>query len=194
MFLRNRFIVLLLSTVFAIAASPAESEQTLPEQYSAFAVSTGGPLTSAVAGQIDITISRWSAEEETDRFLAILKKGGQDELVDEFNDTKPVGTIRTPGSLAYDLRFAQEESLGDGMRRIVLATDRPMSFSETVNRPMSVDYPFTYIELRVNAEGKGEGSLAVASALSTTRNGKMIQVHNYDTQAIQLKEVRRTAR
>ena len=194
MFLRNRFLCLLFSTVFAIAASPAESEQALPEHYSAFAVSVGGPLTSPVAGQLDITVTRWSTEAETDRFLSALRKGGQEELVDEFNDTKPVGSIRTPGSLAYDLRFAQVEELGDGIRRIVLATDRPMSFWETVNRPMSVDYPFTYIELRVNADGKGEGSLAVASALATTRNGKMIQVYNYAAQPIRLNDVRRVTR
>lgn len=194
MSLRNRIVYLALSTAFATGASAVASEQTLPEQYSAFAVSTGGPMTGPVAGQLDITITRWSPESETDRFLAALKKGGQDQLIDEFGDVKPVGTIRTPGSLAYDLRFAQQEDLGDGLRRIVLATDRPMSFYEVVNRPQSVEYPFTYIELRVNADGNGEGKLAVASALSASRNGKMMQVYNYALQPIQLNEVRRTNR
>jgi hypothetical protein len=39
---------------------------------------------------------------------------------------KPVGRIRTPGSIGYDLRFAQQRKLPDGDREIVVATDRPM--------------------------------------------------------------------
>lgn len=194
MFIRNRIICLLLSAAFAFAATPASSGQgRLPENFSAFAVSTGGPRTPAVAGQIEITIERWSTEAETDRFLAALKKGGHEALIEEFHDVKPVGTIRATGALGYDLRYAQQEELGDGLRRIVLATDRPMSFYETVNKPLSSDYPFTYVELRVNSDGRGEGKLAVASALAASRNGKMIQVYNFDTQPIQLNEVRRRA-
>jgi hypothetical protein len=196
MFIRNRFIVLFLATVFAVAATPATSseQQQLPEHFSAFAVTTGGPLTPAGAGQVDITVTRWSTEEETARFLTALKKGGHEALIDEFQDVEPVGTIRSPASLGYDLRYAHSEDLGDGMRRIVLATDRPMSFYETVNQPRSADYPFTFIELRVDAQGRGQGQLAIASALAATRNGKSIQVYNYDTQPIQLNEVRRVDR
>ncbi len=195
MFIRNRIICLVLAGAFAFAATPVTSGQaTLPEHFAAFAVSTGGPRTSGGAGQIDITIERWSTEAETDRFLTALKKGGQERLIEAFQDVKPVGTIRSPGALGYDLRYAQQEELGDGIRRIVLATDRPMSFYETVNRPPSSDYPFTLIELRVNAEGKGEGKLALASALAASRKGKMIIVTNFDGQPIQLNEVRRVTR
>ena len=195
MFIRNRFICLFLSTAFAIAATPADSgQQELPEHFSAFAVTTGGPRTPAGAGQVDITVTRWSTESETARFLTALQKGGHEALITEFEDVKPVGTIRSPGSLGYDLRYAQQEELGDGIRRIVLATDRPMSFYESVNRPLSAEFPFTFIELRVNADGRGEGKLAIASALQASRNGKMIQVINFDTQPIQLNEVRRVDR
>jgi hypothetical protein len=195
MFIRNRIICLVFATVFAISATPATSglRQTLPAHFTAFAVSPGGPLTSAVAGQLDITITRWSTEGETERFLAALKKG-QDALIEEFQDVAPVGRIQSPGTLGYDLRYASHEDLGDGLQRIVLATDRPMSFYETVNRPLSSDYPFTYIELRVNSEGRGEGKLSIASAMSTNRKGTMIQVYNFDTQPIQLNEVRRVDR
>jgi hypothetical protein len=195
MFIRNRIICLVFATVFAISATPATSglRQTLPAHFTAFAVSPGGPLTSAVAGQLDITITRWSTEGETERFLAALKKG-QDSLIEEFQDVEAVGRIQSPGTLGYDLRYASHEDLGDGLQRIVLATDRPMSFYETVNRPLSSDYPFTYIELRVNSEGRGEGKLSIASAMSTNRKGTMIQVYNFDTQPIQLNEVRRVDR
>jgi hypothetical protein len=147
-----------------------------------------------VAGTVDITITRWSTEAEAERFVAALKKGGHDALIDEFEDVEPVGTIRSPGSLGWDLRYAHYEDLGDGHRRIVLATDRPMSFAETVNRPRSADYPFTFIELRVGPEGRGDGKLALASAVAASRSGKMIQIYNYDVRPILLNEVHRTER
>lgn len=151
----------------------------------------GGPRTPAVAGQIDITITRWSTEAETERFLTALKKGGHEALIEEFQDVEPVGHIRSPGSLGYDLRYAHAEDFGDGARRITLATARPMSFYETVNRPLSADYPFTFIELRVDRDGQGEGKLAIASAFAASRNGKAIQVYTFDTDPIRLNEVRR---
>jgi hypothetical protein len=195
MFLRNRIICLCLATIFAIAATPADSGvQTLPEHFSAFAVSTGGPLTRGGAGQIEITIERWSTPDETARLIAALQKGGHEALIDAFHDVRSVGMIRSAGSLGYDLRYAQQEDLGDGIRRIVLATDRPMSFYESVNRPPSADYPFTFVELRVDAEGRGDGKLALASAIAANRRGDMIQIYNYDTEPIRLNEVRRTDR
>lgn len=106
---------------------------------------------------------------------------------------KPVGTIQTPGNLAYDLRFAQQERGADGGRRIVLATDRLMSYWEAVNRPRTIDYPFTFIELRMNGDGQGEGKLALATKLNI-RDGKVIELVNYDLQPIALNEVKLTER
>ena len=195
MVLRNRVICLLLASAFAMAATPADSgQQSLPQHFSAFAVSTGGPRTAGGAGQVEITITRWSTEDETARFLKALRSGGHDALIEEFQDAEPVGKIRAPGTLGFDLRYAYQEDLGDGLRRLVLATDRPMSFSETVNRPPSADYPFTYIELRVNQDGRGDGKLALASAIAANRSGTMLQIYNYDTQPILLNEVRQVDR
>ena len=194
MFIRNRIICLCLSTLFAFAVTPATSQQALPERFTAFAISTGGPRTLAGAGHVDITITRWSTEAESERFLAALKKGGHEGLIDEFDDVPPAGMIRSPRSLGLELRYAHQEDLGDGMRRITLATDRPLTFFEAVDRPLSADYPFTVIELTVDRNGVGEGKLAHASAMTASRDGTMIQVYNYDTQPVLLNEVRRADR
>jgi hypothetical protein len=195
MFLRAQLLCLAITVALAIAATPVTGRQpALPAHFTAFAVTTGGPLTGGGAGQIDIRITRWSSEDETDRFLTALKKGGHEALINEFHDVEPVGRIQSPGTLGYELRYAQQEDLGDGLTRIILATDRPMPFWERVERPRSADYPFTLVELRVNDEGRGEGSLAVASALAASRSGKMIQVYNFDSRPIKLNEVRRVDR
>jgi predicted component of type VI protein secretion system len=105
-----------------------------------------------------------------------------------------VGTIRTPGNLAYDLRFASSEPGEDGGTRIFLATDRPVSYWEAVNRPRLSDYPFTFIELRLNGDGGGVGKLSLATKVIVSKDGKSVELENYDAQPIALNEVRRKGR
>ena len=180
------FLLFGLSTA-TVAQRPNEA---LPLKLTANAVSVGGVYTPSVATQVDITISRWSTPEESTRLIATLKEKGPEELLEAVRDAKSVGTIRTPGNLAYDLRFAQQEMQGDGIRRIILITDRPISFWEAVNRPRSIDYPFTLIELRLNDRREGEGKLNLAARIDVSRTGRMVQLENYDSQPIHLRDVR----
>jgi hypothetical protein len=190
-------VVVMMSGVAAAQARQQPQQQTrrpLPERFTANAIGTGGVLTSGVASQVDIEITRWSSAEETQRMLGVLKQKGPEALLETIRDAKSVGSIRTPGNLAYDLRYAFEEEVGDGIRRIVLITDRPISVWEAINRPRTIDYPFTFIELRVNNRGEGEGKLALATRIDISRTGRTLQLENYDTQPIHLNEVRRAIR
>lgn len=192
----TRLIVALLALgIIAGGRLVAQTGQpSLPASFTAFAVSPGGARSSAVASQVEITIDRWSMAAESQRLMTVLKDKGPEKLVDALRDVKSVGTIRTPGNLAYDLRFAYSEPGEDGGQRILLATDRPISFWEAVNRPRVNDYPFTFIELRLNGRGEGEGKLALATKLNLSRDGKTLELENYDSQPIALNEVRRRAR
>lgn len=187
-----RHVVTTACLLLSVAAAPLTRQSSEPpEKFTAFAVSTGGPRTAGVATTVDIRIDRWSTAEETQRLLTMLKEKGADALLDVLRDLKPVGSINTPGNLAYDLRYAYQAPTEDGGRRIFLATDRPISFWEAVNRPRVSDYPFTFIELRVDASGNGEGKLAVATRIEASKDGKVIQLENYDVQPIHLNQVRR---
>jgi len=175
---------------FSTVAVAQRANDALPLELTAVAVGTGGALTRPVASQVDIRVSRWSTAGETERLLTTLKERGPEALLDAVRDARSVGTIRTPGNLAYDLRYAHEEMLDDGMRRIVLITDRPISMWEAVNRPRTIDYPFTLIELRLNSRGEGEGKLNLATRIDVSRTGRTVQLENYDTQPIHLNQVR----
>lgn len=185
---------LLLVATLSTTANAQRPSDALPQHFRANAIGTGGLYTRPVTSQVDITISRWSTPGESERLLTTLKEKGPEALLDAVRDAKSVGTIRTPGNLAYDLRYAQQEMIGDGIQRIVLITDRPISMWEAVNRPRSFDYPFTMIELRINSSGEGEGKLNLATRIDVSRTGKMVELENYDTQPIHLTEVRRASR
>jgi hypothetical protein len=79
----------------------------------------------------------------------------------------------------------------DGGERIILATDRYISFWEARNQPRSIDYPFTVIEIHMNADGEGEGKLSLATKVVVEKNTNTIVLENYDIQPVLLKSVRR---
>jgi hypothetical protein len=187
--MRKLFVVLtLLATVAsAVPVSAAGDEGTL--RCTAAAIGTGGPRTRPVATNLDIVVERWSSESERQRLVGSLKKG-PDEILDTVRDLRRVGYIRTPNSLGWDLHFAQTSPGEDGGRRLVVATDRPMSFWEIANQPRTVDYPFTFIELQLNNDGEGKGTLSIATRVIPTSDGRFVQLETYDTQPVQLNEVK----
>jgi hypothetical protein len=161
------------------------------EEFTATAVNLGGPRSESGTTPVDITIERWSSAAEGQRLIETLKGKGADAMLDVLRDQKPVGTIQVPGNLAYDLRYAHQEQLPDGGRRIVLATDRPMSHWEIASQPRSAQYPFTFIELRVNRQGEGEGKLALATKIDVSPGGQFLELVNYAVQPVHLNNVRK---
>jgi hypothetical protein len=193
--MRQQFVSCFALALLSAASVIAQTRQLdLPVNLTAFAVSTGGIRTAPVATAIDITIKRWSTSAETQRLQKVLTEKGQDRLLDALQDVKSVGTIRTPNNLAYDLRFAAIEPGEDGGTRIFLATDRPVSYWEAVNRPRVSDYPFTFIELRLDKNGEGVGKLNLATKINLSKDGKMIELENFDSQPISLNEVHRRSK
>jgi hypothetical protein len=171
------------------AAAQAQSDRT-PEAFTAIAISAGGPLSSPVAGRLEIIIERWSTDAERQRLLGSLKRG-QDATLDVMRSLRAVGSVRTPGNLAWDLRYAHQVPGEDGGRHIYLATDRPVSAAEAVARPRTIEYPFTFIELRVNDAGEGEGRLSQAMRIRASADGRYVHLENYASEPIALNEVRR---
>lgn len=181
-------------TALALSSSPIvmgrqSNDGELPLKLSAFAVSLGGPRMRSGTEQLELTIKRWSTDSERQRLREAIAKG-QDEALKVLQGLQPVGTIRTPDTVAYDLHYAHQIPGEDGGRRIFLATDRPIGFWEARNRPRSIDYPFTFIELRLDANGQGEGKLNIATRIISSSDGRYVQLENYTAQPVQLNQVR----
>jgi hypothetical protein len=102
-----------------------------------------------------------------------------------------VGSIRTPNSIGYDLHYARKNPLDEGGDQIVLATDRYIGFWEAANRPRTVDYPFTLIEMRVGKDGVGEGKLSLFTKIMYDKKKNQIVLEDYGSQPVLLTQVRR---
>lgn len=181
-------VTALFVTATGAARTTAQAHVVL-ERFTGFAVNVGdyGP---AQSGTVEIVVTRWSAGNERETLIAALLDRGPDALLDQLRETRAVGYIRTPGSLGYDLRFAQDLPGEDGGRRVILATDRPIGVWEAANQPRSIDYPFTLIELRLNRDGEGEGKMSIATRITGNRELNLIELEDYATQPVRLMSVR----
>jgi hypothetical protein len=171
-----------------VVAAGAQTASNAPrEHFTAVAVNTS-TVGRTGATPIDITINRWTSDADRDKLMTVFKEKGEKALLSALQDQKPVGTISTPGSVAYDLRYAREMTTAEGQRRIVLGTDRPMGFWEASNQARSADYPFTLIEMRLDKSGNGEGKLSIATKLTLENNTLVIE--NYANQPVMLNEIK----
>jgi hypothetical protein len=155
----------------------------------AFAVNMSGPPRTRT-GTLDITIERWSTPEEAARLRDILSEKGADALLEALQKMKPrAGSIQRTGQLGWDIHFAQQVVASNGSRRIIIATDRPMSFFEAANQTRSSDYAFTLAEIRLGADGKGEGKLVPAAKIEYDKESNTLEIENYNIEPTRLTQV-----
>ena len=180
-----------LSLVLAVIGSGARvtsADDKAVLRLRAFAVnlnSTG----RASTGTLDINIERWSTPEEAARLRDILTEKGEDALLEAVQKLPRMGSIARTGNLGWDIRFAQQIPAASGGRRIVIATDRPMSFFEAANQTRSSDYAFTLAEIRLGPDGKGEGKLVPAAKIEYDQESKTLEIENYNTEPVRLTQV-----
>ena len=185
---RHTIVRILVFLLLLTGGTVAVAQEDKPiEKFTAFAAS----LERGRAGAVEILINRWSTDEERDRLLTTLQEFGQDKLLDELQKIRPpVGRIRSPGSIGWDLYYARNHPNPDGNRRVVLATNRRVAFREAANNTRSMDYQFTLIELRLDATGKGEGKLVPAAKVTWDRDKKVLEIENYSALPVELLSVK----
>ena len=169
---------------------PVALASSAAERFTAFAVDIGHPG-KTFAGQVEIVVERYSTDAEADKIMQVLLEKGPEKLLDTIQSMPRVGYFRTPSSIGYDIRFARKVPGEDGGEVISMLTDRYIGFWEAVNRPRSIDYPFTLIELRIGPEGQGEGKMSLATKIIVEKNKNTIVLEDYKSQPVLLNNVKR---
>jgi hypothetical protein len=195
--LRYSIRVTALLGAVALLTPLTSAEVTLPIRMRAWAVNMSNNLTGANA-IFEITVDKWSSADERAKLLSTVPEG-QDKLLRELQKLSAKGRVRIPGwngpdpqnyRLGWNLQYAWHEPLPEGGERIVLATDRYMSFRETVNNPRTTDYPFLLMQIHLTRDGTtGEGKMATFTQIRFDKKKNVMEIETYGTEPQRLNNI-----
>lgn len=183
--------IIVVVAVFLAAPTDVEAKKEPPlEKFSATAMVMGTVGTGATA-RVDITIQRWSTDEERDALLQVLAEQGREKFTNALRNQEKVGYVQIRGGLGYDLRYAREHRQGE-QRTIIIATDRLIGFGELARQSRTLRYDVSLITLQVDAQGSGEGTIAAGAELSFDSDSNTLTIENFSSEPVRLTKVRST--
>ena len=181
------FSLLIAGWTSATQSVPAKPSSSV-EEFSANFTNIGN-VGGTGATPITIRITRWTSDDENSTLMRVLAKEGNEAFTRELQRMKRTGSIGVPQNLAYPLLYARQERNPEGGRKLMLITDRPMTFEERTSSSISRDYPLTWIEMKLNKEDRGEGTVVLAARLQLL--GEVLGIEDLSSQPARLTNVRR---
>jgi hypothetical protein len=125
-----------------------------------------------------LTLEGRTSGEEISRDIQILRDKGQDGLLKELNHQK-LGRFAVTGEVGREINLVTEHRTSDG-RKITFVFERWLHMFELRYGTRSEDYPFTYGEIYLPDDGKGEGTLVPAAKIYfDDKEGNTVSIENF---------------
>jgi hypothetical protein len=181
--------------LFLVCSTAAQSNVppgSHPDQYSATAFVTGIFAPTSVTNTIafDFFVYTYTPDDELQSLVSIFNAQGEAGLEKTFSNMKERGRVSTnlrPSQGSF--KFARSTTSGNETV-IRMATDRILSFPELTGDTALSKYRFSVVELHLDAQGKGEGTLTYAAKLKFNPQGEL-EVESYTAAPIPLRNVRK---
>ena len=185
----RRTRLLALAVVVRLSAPAVAVSPPAAERFTAFAVS----MTNGAAGRssnLELVIDRWSTASDRDDLAVTLDEQGPAGLLTRLHKQPRIGYVRVAGRLGNDIAFARQVQHADGTRRVVIVVPRQLSFNEVNRSSPTEDYPYTVIELHLDASGSGDGTMSVGTKIKVHKGSDQIDHENYAGGTGLLKDVK----
>jgi hypothetical protein len=166
----------LLVTTFA-ATGAAQTEQPAKQQFQA----TVYPQVGIFAGrmtELNIYIDDYTPDDVATQLRELLKTKGPDALLSAIEKLKGKGRVGVVGTTGWSVPVIRQHPTANGGRRLVFFGDRPISFFEAREQPITTQYPFGLMILNVDSEGKGDGLLYPVCKVKFNKQGEL-EVENF---------------
>ena len=135
--------------------------------------------TRTISRGFTLTVNRRTSESEAQRYLSTLHSGGQDALMREIQNND-LGRFSMTGSVGHPLNAVLIDRDG-GDTRIRAVFRRWIGFGELRRGARSVDYPFGYVEIRIDPRtGRGEGTIIPAARIRF-RGEDTVEIEDFGT-------------
>jgi len=192
---RLRLLSIALLACFALsngAAQTAEQPKTqpdLPAQYAATAFGQSGSA-AGKSFSLNVYVQQLTSDGEVEELAATLRHKGQDGLVSALEKINDKGRVAPTGSVGTGMRIVRIHPTKDGGQHIVLASNRPISFSELYNATRSTSYKIGIVVLNVDKDGKGTGSFAPLCKVKFNKKNEL-EIEHYGQKPFRLANVYR---
>jgi len=166
-----------LVVVFAAAAGARAEDKKNRETFMATVLQQANMrLPGGGTFQLTMNVDEWTSVEERKRLITVFKEGGSEALMKELRKMKagyivPPAFARWP---SWEVDVASSIPQPGGGRIVRLFTERPIIFGEAYYNTRSKDYEFGIVELKLNADGEGEGMTIPAAKLSIGPEGELV--------------------
>jgi hypothetical protein len=137
---------------------------------------------------LNLYITGWTADQQVNDYIGVLKEKGPDGLVRAMEKTSDVGRLSPTGFVGSGFRFARYRPIANGGLHIVMVTNRPMSFGELYHGGRSTSYQFGIVVLDVDKDGKGTGTLAPVCKIKFNKKNEL-EIENYGQKPFRLANV-----
>lgn len=175
------------TALIALASLALSTAAFAETQFTANLVAPAGTFARSGTAPVVIHIDHYSEEAQINRLAGILQQKGPSALRDALWDQE-VGYIRIGGGLGYPIAAARSRPAEGGGQIVRLMIDRPISQREVIDNSRTVDYPFGFIEIKLDGKGQGTGEFYQAAKVSL--NGDTLKVENYSPQPLKLLAVK----
>jgi hypothetical protein len=176
------------ATFVCVAGAPASSE-TIEERATYTFVAADAPKTGLPEERLQVTIDRWSSDDERDRLASLLAANDTQSLRYALRNAEAAGHLRWPGGLEYTLRYARRTERADGGADLVLIADSRVWVWWDSTNDLALDEPFTVFHVRLDRNGVGEGRVAPASRVRPDERAG-VAVTDLDTRPALMTDVR----
>ena len=164
--------------------------QSTGEVFTATAVVKSADGKSASA-PVTVTIDRKMSEKEAESLANAFKAGGAAALRKGLEGVPATGSVRIGAGSVTPTRFTIERPVGAG-RLLTILTDRPLLFvgaSAPGAKPRE-GYDFAVIDIEVDAQGNGSGTIAPAARLRLNQTAFVVE--DYGAEVVRLTAVKKT--
>jgi hypothetical protein len=182
-----RIRLLTLLVLFSLPLTVLAQEKVEPDAYTGVAMGTGGSVGGRSRG-FDFRVTSYTTDQELQSFAQLLKDKGQDALGRAL-EKENKGRVNLVGTVGTEIAIARKRQQGD-KTIITIITPRRMSYGELYNSGRSVDYPYGFLQVTLDAAGKGTGKIMAAAKLRFNKKSGQYEIESLGNQYIKATNVR----
>jgi hypothetical protein len=176
-----------LSLILSLAFVSSAQDKASAEAYSGTAIGTGGSVGGKTI-QFDFRITQYTTDEEVQNFAQLVKDKGTDGLRRAL-EKEDKGRINAVGSTGNQIAVARKRQQGSDTI-ITIVTARTMPFLELYNGGRTTDYPFGYLQVKLDANGQGTGQIMAAARIRFDKKKGQYEIESFGNQYLKATNIR----